>query len=248
MLEEILMAHSLQREALVDRILAILEAQWGAVTTWDDAGIDKFTKAIAPVVTGAQVMTARMADAYIAQVLSEMTGKRVNPTGIQFTGDLRGIPTAEVYRRPFVEVFTGLKNGLLFADAFNSGLARLREIGDDDMSLAYRMGTQKSMAAQKIRDYRRVVRPELSKGGTCPLCHVASENVYHRSKLMPIHTHCRCAVMPIIGRLDPGLRLNSEDLGSLESPKEIPVVRNHGELGPILQIAGQHFTSEAQVA
>ena len=232
----------------MDRILAILEQQWGAVTTWDDAGIEQFTRAVTPIVNGAQVMSGRMADAYIAQVLTEMTGKRVNPTGIQFTGDLRGVPTAEVYRRPFVEVFSGLKNGLLFADAYNSGLARLREIGDDDMSLAYRVGTQKSMTAQKIKDYRRVVRPELSKGGTCPLCHLAAENVYHRSNLLPIHTHCRCAVMPIIGSNDPGSRLNSEDLGSLESPKESPVIRHHGELGPILQIAGQHFTSEAQVA
>jgi hypothetical protein len=161
---------------------------------------------------------------------------------------LRGVPTAEVYRRPFVEVFTGLKNGMLFADAVDVGLARLKEIGDDDMSLAYRVGTQKSMAAQKIKDYRRVVRPEMSRGGTCPLCHLASENTYHRSSLLPIHTHCRCAVMPVIGRLDPGLRLNDEDLGSLETPKEVPVIRHHGELGPILQVEGQHFTTEAQVA
>ena len=54
--------------------------------------------------------------------------------------------------------------------------------------------------------------------------------------------------MPVIGRLDPASRLNAEDLGSLETPKEVPVIRHHGELGPILQIAGNHFTTEAQVA
>jgi len=50
--------------------------------------------------------------------------------------------------------------------------------------------------------------------------------------------------MPIVGTHDPGSRLNSEDLGSLEVPKEEPVIRHHGELGPILQVAGQKFTSD----
>jgi len=249
--ESILAAHSAQREALATRIVQLLEHEWSSLGTWDSADVERFVGRVIPILTGGQAMTARMTDVYISQLLSEMTGENVPVAGLR-TSDLkemRGTPLMEVYRRPFVEMWTALKDGQLFEDAYQAGLNRVSELADDDLSLAYRKASTLAFEKQPaVKGYRRVVRPEMSKGGTCPLCHLASENRYHKSDLLPIHTHCRCAVMPIVGKSDPASRLNAEDLGQLEKPTELPVVRNHGELGPILQVAGQHYTTEAQVA
>lgn len=249
--ESILAAHTAQREALATRILKLLEHEWSSLGSWDSADVEGFMRRVIPIVTGGQAMTARMVDVYISQILTEMTGETVNTVGLRTPDlkDLRGVPLDEVYRRPFVEMWTSLKNGALFEDAYQAGLNRVAELADDDLSLAYRKASTLAFEKQpRVKGYRRVVRPEMSKGGTCPLCHLASENKYHKSDLLPIHTHCRCAVMPIVGANDPASRLNAEDLGSLPTPTEKPVTRIHGELGPILQVSGEHFTTEAQVA
>jgi hypothetical protein len=250
-LETLVDMQSAQREALAGRILALIEQEWSSLGTWDARDVDRFLTRVLPIVSGGQKMTARIVDVHISQILSEMTGDTIPTVGLSGTDleNLRGVPAGEVYRRPFVEVWSALKNGELFADAIEVGRSRLNEIADDDMSLAYRHANRLTLERQpRVTGYRRIVRPELSKGGTCPLCHLAAENRYHKSELLPIHTHCRCAVMPIAGKSDPGARLNEADLGQMEKPNETPVIRHHGELGPILQIAGQHFTTEAQVA
>jgi hypothetical protein len=249
--ESILAAHTVQREALATRIILLLEREWSSLGSWDLADVESFIGRAVPIVTGGQAMTARMTDVYISQILTEMTGEQIRTVGLRQSdlAELRGVPLTEVYRRPFVELWAGLKEGKLFADALATGMNRVSELADDDLSLAYRKASTLAFGKQtRVKGYRRVVRPEFSKGGTCPLCHLAAENRYHKSDLLPIHTHCRCAVMPIVGKSDPGASLNEADLGQLEKPDVHPVVRNHGELGPILQIAGEHFTTEAQVA
>jgi hypothetical protein len=249
-LEEFVDTQSAQREALAERIIALIEREWSSLGSWDSADVDRFLARVLPIVNGGQKMTARMVDVHISQLLTDMTGGQVNVTGISSADleDLRGVPAAEVYRRPFVKVWEALKVGELFDNAVEMGRVRLNEIADDDLALAYRHANKLALSRQpSVTGYRRIVRPELSKGGTCQLCRLASENRYHKSDLLPIHTHCRCAIMPIVGSTDPGKRLNDVDLGPVESTEK-PVVRNHGELGPLLQIAGQHFTTEAQVA
>jgi hypothetical protein len=250
-LETLVDTQSAQREALAGRILALIEQEWSSLGSWDSTDVDRFLSRVIPIVSGGQKMTARIVDVHVSQLLSEMTGDTISAVGLNGADleNLRGVPAGEVYRRPFVELWSALKEGQLFADAIEVGRSRLNEIADDDMSLAYRHANKLTLERQpRVTGYRRIVRPELSKGGTCPLCHLAAENRYRKSDLLPIHTHCRCAVMPIVGEADPGSRLNADDLGQLEKPTETPVIRHHGELGPILQIAGQHFTTEAQVA
>lgn len=114
-----------------------------------------------------------------------------------------------------------------------------------------------------VAGYRRIVHPELSTGGTCGLCIVASDNVYRRDDLMPIHHRCSCTVMPIVGDLlgpgDPGSAINSEDLdqfyaaagdstlgANLKATKYR--VEQDGNLGPVLVYQGQHFRSPEEAA
>lgn len=246
-IEDVLAAHTAQRQRLTDQVLATLAAQWRNLGSWDDADVSIFVSQVVPMIKGAQALTTRYADIYVSQALTEMLGKRVNPIGLSVPENLRGVPIEDVYRRPFVEIWTALKNGALFDDAVGSGEARLLEIGDDDLNLAYRKAVSRVMTDQPAPTrYRRVIRPEVTKTGACSLCKVASQNTYHTEDLLPIHTHCACDVLPIVGSLDPAQRLNDEDMP--DNVTELPVVRDHGELGPTLQVKGQSFTNENALA
>lgn len=67
-----------------------------------------------------------------------------------------------------------------------------------------------------ITGWRRVIHPELSKGGTCGLCVVAAAGRrYTTSNLKPLHDGCQCGTLPITADSDPGDALNRVDLGSL---------------------------------
>lgn len=63
--------------------------------------------------------------------------------------------------------------------------------------------------------YRRVVHPELSQGGTCGLCVIASAQFYTRGDLDPIHDGCHCTVAEITKTSDPGSSLNGLELGDI---------------------------------
>ena len=88
----------------------------------------------------------------------------------------------------------------------------------------------RSGGGSRIIGYRRVVHPEMSKGGSCGLCVVASTMVYTRANLRPIHDRCNCEVVPITVANDPGDSLNQLDLGDLyqaagESNRSAPLKR-----------------------
>lgn len=70
-------------------------------------------------------------------------------------------------------------------------------------------------ATPKVIGYRRVIHPEMSLGGTCGLCAVASLSVYKHGNLKRIHDNCNCQVLPITRMADPGSLLNKADLKSV---------------------------------
>lgn len=100
--------------------------------------------------------------------------------------------------------------------------AELEKLSDEALSAADREAQADTYEKNAVNEkrtvgYRRVVHPELSKGGACGLCVAASMNVYSRPDLKPIHDRCHCEVVPIIGGQDIGDLLNRYDLGQLYS-------------------------------
>lgn len=255
--EAVLEAHSASRAQVVQRVTAILSAQWRSLGSWDREDISTFVERAVPAVSAGQALTATLVDVYLSQVLTEILSEPIPPVGLEPMENLRGVASAEVYARPFVDVWTALKNGEDFAAALARGQDRLTRLGEDDLDLAYRRAVLEATNRQpRITGYRRVIRPELS-GVTCGLCVAASSNIYRRGTLMPIHTHCKCAVMPIVSGRDPGRVINGVDIDSLykqaasngrtaeELSKARFVVQDHGELGPMLMPEGQKFTKVA---
>lgn len=125
-------------------------------------------------------------------------------------------------------------------DSYN----RMNAVSDTDTMRAGDMAARETYERAGVTQYRRVIHPELSKTGTCGLCAVAATNRYSIRDLKPMHFHCHCTVMPILGSNDPGAYLNNLDLDEIyrkagstkgaDLAKLHVQVTEHGELGPIL--------------
>lgn len=97
---------------------------------------------------------------------------------------------------------------------------RITSTVDNNVALAKRLAEQQTLAKvhsidSRVIGWRRVIHPELSKGGVCGLCVAASDRVYSVKELMPIHDRCKCTVSPVTRSSDPGLKLNSQDFDRL---------------------------------
>lgn len=119
----------------------------------------------------------------------------------------------------------------------------------------------------RIVGSRRVLS---SNPNHCALCILASTQTYSVKTLMPIHPGCGCRVVPVYEN-DPGAYDHVNDPDLLENVHEairrdlgesyvdrggrrgdalyrnIVIVRNHGELGPVLGVRDHDFTGPRDV-
>lgn len=254
------------REAIRERVEAIVLRAWQGLGSWDRDDADRFVDMVVPVIEAAQLQTQTITEVYLSGLLSELLGEDIPALGADLAG-LRPVPLDEVYRRPFVEHWSALKQGAQFDAALAVGADRLLRLAQDDLALAHRRAAFTVVNSDdRVTGYRRVVRPEMARGGTCGLCIAAASQVYHRSHLLPIHTRCHCDVMPIVrtsgGTKDPARRVNDEDIDAAyarvsttagstaaDDLKRVRVTTvEHGELGPILRQAGDEFTGPSDLA
>ncbi len=151
--------------------------------------------------------------------------------------------------------------------------ARISAVAWTDVTLAVREQYQASFDRDRVEGWRRILLYKRQDGGPpCGLCVVAADRVYKKEDLQPIHDLCRCGVLPILDGLDPGLKLNRDDLNAIYQaaggtggdavrivrgrPKAVSpglkrvrvALAEHGELGPILVDADQSFRGPREVA
>jgi hypothetical protein len=153
--------------------------------------------------------------------------------------------------------------------AKRKALLRIAAVAETDVTLAVREQVRKTLGQiPGVTGYRRILHPELSKTGPCGLCVVAADRVYKIEDLKPIHDFCVCETLPIIGALDPGLRLNASELAAIYDAaggtggevikggkhhsaalKRVRVaLAEHGEIGPVLVDADQRYRGPREVA
>lgn len=192
-------------------------------------------------------------------------GGSAAPLGIrptEVTGmALRGVEPRETYRRPGVQVWTSLSQGRTFDQAVQDGLRRAVSVTMTDLQLA------KTHTARKVfSNDDRVVghRRTLSGSENCGICRLAATQRYHRKDLQPIHPGCDCGVAPIYGDSDPGHVIDREGVANIHDAvaerfgesaadgreidyKKLVLVENHGEIGPVLTVKGQHFDGPSDI-
>lgn len=247
-------AYRLRTDRLRTQLSRYLGLTWGALDDYRTSDIEAFAATVVPVVEGSLRQMSIMTDGYLAAVETTSTGVRTAPLGaaVVTTEALRGVPAAEVYQRGGTAVWTALSEGAEFPDAWKIGLDRVISIGTTDLQLA-KTHTARDILSRKnnIGGYRRV----LEGAKSCGLCVVASTRRYRKADLMPIHGGCDCGVLPIYGE-DPGEVIDFDTLDDLDGRlaerfgdtalpeyRDVIVVHQHGELGPLLTRKGDHFTS-----
>lgn len=259
-------AYQASTESLRRRVSDFVRRVWSSLDSYRDGDIARFQNAVIPVVTAGQRQMSSLTDAYLAQMASVMLGTSERPLGFKASeidpGSLRGVEPAEVYRRPGVTVWWSLAEGKPLSEAVEAGLRRALSLADTDLQLAKTHSARRRLSKdERVVGYRRT----LTGLENCGLCVLASTQRYHKGELMPIHPGCDCGVAPIYGVNDPGQVLDADAVDrahdaiaerfgkSFANGREIDyrkviLVREHGEIGPVLTVKGQNFTSESDIS
>ena len=274
-LDQLTAAHQTTTTQIRDRTIALTAARWDASPSYRDADIDRLIAQILPQVQAGQMATATLTNAYIGQaalVAGTTAGATVDREMIL---GYRGTPSAEVYRRGAVTLYTALSNGSPFDAAIAYGLDRMLTIVATELQQAKNRQAQRALEASGFYGYRRV----LTGLENCALCAIASTQKYSKHELMPIHPGCDCGVQPVKESDGPGTILDPDllerthalidqklggpsdrgarDLGiektssagnPLSDYTDLVVVNDHGELGPTLAWRSDKFTSAADIA
>ena len=158
--------------------------------------------------------------------------------------------TTEIFNRPARAYRWAKTQGASDEQAQRVAASRLDGLIDGNLMLAQRLAEVQVLdqaANQKrspIVGMRRVIHPELSRGGTCGLCIAASDRLYTVRELLPIHARCKCTTAAVTKDYDPADDVNRAALGQLygaaggTSRAHLKRTRyqidEHGELGPVL--------------
>ncbi|GAA0632216.1 hypothetical protein GCM10010174_61540 [Kutzneria viridogrisea] len=262
--------------AIRARLLAWLAHLWASLTAYRDADAAAFVRTVLPMVTGAQRATATLAQAHLTRLDAARTGAPLripsNPPDA-FTGSaVRNADPVTVYTRPFVQVRTALSQGRSLDAAAQAGGRRLQVIAATDVQLAKTHASRATVSEMDgVTAYRRV----LVGTASCGLCIVASTQRYHKGQLMDIHPGCDCEVEPIHGTEDPGQIIDAESLAGAHAAirerfgtvnwgareigdelrsdgepllyKDVLISHEHGEIGPVIAVRGQHFTGPSDI-
>lgn len=257
---ELLDAYNRISSRLIRGTSARLQTAFTNLGNWRDEDFERLLPLVESTLAGAKLQAARLQIEFYRQ-MAELRGELYNAPTIRpdelSTQVIRnGATTSEVYRRPFVDVYTALSNDKTVTEAIRAGQLRISSLASTDVQLARRnAGLTARNGNQNIVGYVRT----LTGAENCALCYVASTQRYTRGELLPIHPGCDCGEMPIYGDQDPGqvideIRLEAtheaveQRFGVTDRGGRDPIdfrdiaIREHGEMGPMLTVADQNFT------
>lgn len=256
-------AQAQSRAIITGVIAAQVASEVRAFTGWySHPEIREWTARIAKIARAGQRQSALSTQTYTQRLLAVFLGRRLSSARLVDTSAVRGVELEAVYGR-LADQYRYLRTtgdgdrpALPDAAVLDRVVDRAERQTSDNLDLVSRAQFTEEMKAAPatITGYRRVVHPELpsepgrTPGPVCGLCLVASDRVYARKALMPVHNLCRCEPMPILGDPhgdgDPGWRLNGRDLQSIYDAAggngafKLKSARfrivDHGELGPQL--------------
>lgn len=252
-------------------VAAYVRRAW-PTSSWRDADIDAFVASVVPLIAQGQLQIARLTDAHLRQVDELVFGLKRSVTSV----DMRevsgaavraGVSPEQVYARAGISVYAALSEGKPLQQATQLGLQRALTLAATDLQLA-KTTTAKVRFDQDrtITTYRRV----LTGRESCALCSIASQHIYKRGDLMPIHAHCDCGVVPVRGTRNPAADINAsrlitdptaidarlgavadvelDSVAEARSDLDRIATHMHGEIGPVLTINGQRFSGPGDIA
>lgn len=247
-----------QRQAAIrERVAVNVMARLGRVfdTLPSPAGADRVVPDLLADIQAGQRATARTSAAYVSGLLDGAPDADRSFVTVDLPASMRVAGQADPtvpYRRPFTQWSRDLGAGMDEETARARARQRLMVMADSDLTSAMREGVRQIVADHPdVIAMRRVIHPELSRGGACGLCVAASDRLYSKRMLMPIHARCVCEPVIVTRQADPGLKLNVADFAAIYGPDSVTdpaglkrtrfAIDFHGEYGPVLRRADDTF-------
>lgn len=257
-IEAIKRAYFSKSNRLVDEVALFVSRNFEQLGDWSDDAVEAYLRSVLPVVGAGQKQISNLARAFykaVAEYHGQPFSSRPMASDAVTTQALRGTAAEEVYSRGFLATRYALSRGKSLDAAVKIGSSRLYNIARTDLQLAKtNTGLFVRGNNSNIVGYSRI----LSGAENCALCYIASTQRYTRGDLLPIHPGCDCGEMPIYGNSDPGQVIDEANLeathDAVESRfgraardgREIDyrqiMIKQHGEIGPVLTVRGQRFT------
>lgn len=199
-------AHIAGGERLRAAVAAAVERAWRELPRHDRPNVREWLARVLPMISAAQGQSVALTSGYLAMAMERppldlpqdhLTGAAVR----------NGADPAEVYERPFIELWSALKGGTDWVIAAEAARERAVSAAMTDVQLSMR-ATADAIGEMdpNIFGFERV-----TDGNACILCQIASTQRYHRANLMPIHNHCGCSVAPLKQATD-GIIASKRDL------------------------------------
>jgi len=258
-------AQAQTRDVIAANVLAQVTRLWERHVVDNRAPVeaerDRFAALVLQTVQAGQRQTAQSTASYMEALIDQTpdaasTGRTVVhlPDSLRKTAD-----PAAPYTRPLAQLTADRSRRIKPAVATNRAYRRLMVMVDTDLTMAMREGARQATADNPdVIGTRRIVRPELSRGGVCGLCLAAADRIYSKRLLMPIHARCNCEPVIVTRNHDPGIQLNEQDFAQLYGPdgatsaaelKKVRfVVSEHGEMGAVLRRADDHFAGPGDIS
>ena len=242
----------------VDDAGAIAGNTFRNLGNWRDEDIATFVEQLSVPLEGIKRNAASSAIAYHEQVARVTKNAFKAPSladlDLSMSALRNGANVNQVYGRPFVQMRMALAKGASFTDALDTGSLTATSFARTEVQLSRR---QASLFARRANDNIVGYVRTLTGRENCALCYVASTQRYRKGDLLPIHPACDCGEMPIYGDTDTGQIIDQQlldqsheavgqrfgiDVGGREPDYRKIMIRDHGELGPMLTVKGQKFT------
>jgi hypothetical protein len=248
------------QDEILDNLVEEILILWASFTAYyDGAKVQEFAQEVARLVIAAQRAAGQVTEAFLREQITEMGYDLPDTNLVDLPTALRlGADAEEVYQRPIRQLrYLNSVEDVPLEEAAQTARERLEKQAQTDLQLARTISAQQVMYRfPQATGWRRIIHPEL--GNVCGLCIVAADRIYQRIQKMDMHPGCRCTCLPVIGELDPGLKLNNDDLQSIyeaaggstaaEKLRELRIeVQENGELGPILTPKQSEMRGPAQV-
>jgi hypothetical protein len=230
--------HIIAQEYLRAIVSGLVVAVWNQLPSYDERDIDPFVNTVAPIVLAGQSQSVALTEAYLARML------RRQPLGVALPelvgASVRaGTPPNEVYKRPFINVWTALGKGVPWEDAVNAGRARAEASAQADVALSSRATFQAVQEADDgIYGYERV-----ADGGACSFCRAVNGAYVKSADASPLHNRCGCSLEPLT-RPHPRATYLPSGRSVVEDNFAI---HQHGELGAYIGDPSYAFTSESDI-
>jgi hypothetical protein len=221
----------LQAQARLRQIIfAAIASVWQGLGTYNEEDVDRFVEAAIPIVLAGQTQAVALTEAFVIRRMG-LTPLGIDPAEVTGAAVRSGTPPEEVYRRPFVNVWTALGKNVPWEQAINAGEARATASAEMDIQLSSRATYGAVQRVEtRIKGYRR-----RANGGACKFCLLVNGAFVKNADAMPLHNRCGCGLDPVM-----------QDVAVAAPPQGV-AIHQHGELGPMLADPADHFTSQSEI-